>query len=74
MFFQFVEKGNVTTYEWKYGEPPLKVEPPIVNYEFDEGPTTSESNDVLDLDVGTIDFGDLGGGDDIQLDTGLKVY
>ncbi|ODN00152.1 CDK5 regulatory subunit-associated protein 3 [Orchesella cincta] len=63
-----IDKGNVTAYEWKYGEAPLKVEPPVVTYQFDQDPTDLASGDGsldLDADVGDIDFGD-----DIQLETG----
>lgn len=31
-----VERGNTTVYEWRYGEPPLKIEPDPVNIEFDD--------------------------------------
>jgi hypothetical protein len=68
-----IVKGNVTTYEWKYGEEPLKIEPPVVNYEFQEDHLDADGADGgldLDLDVGAIDFGDLGGGDGIHLETG----
>ncbi|CAG7785925.1 unnamed protein product, partial [Allacma fusca] len=51
---------------WKHGEPPLKVEPPELNYTFEE-----EANDIeagVDLDVGEIDFGDLAlGSGDVEL-------
>ena len=60
-----------TTYEWKHGEPPLKIElPQLVNYTFDE----EEEAQGIDFNVNgaDIDFGDLtlGGGDEIQLETG----
>jgi hypothetical protein len=33
----FSAHGNVTTYEWRYGEPPLKIEaPPAVEWGFDD--------------------------------------
>jgi len=60
----FVEKGNVTTYEWKHGEPPLKTERESVTYTFDE------DGDDHNGEEGSIDFGDLGAGDEIQLETG----
>lgn len=68
----FLDKGNVTVYESKYGEPPLRIEPPVVSYKFDEDQVESSEGADLDLDSGEIDFGDLGGGgDDVELETGL---
>ena len=66
----FIEKGNVTTYEWKYGEPPLKVELPELKYDFE-----TEEPINLDLDDDGIDFGDIGGsGDNCELETGMHMY
>lgn len=57
-----VEHGNVTTYQWKYGEKPISVEEPQLDIKDDD-----EENAV----DGEIDFGDggeidFGGGDDID--------
>jgi hypothetical protein len=46
------EHGNVTTYEWKYGEPPLKVEEPPLNIEFeDEADDTSADDNAVSMSV-----------------------
>ena len=34
--FWFIEHGNTTTYEWKYGEPPLKIEETPLNVVFED--------------------------------------
>ena len=69
-FLLGTEKGNLTTYEWQHGEAPLKIEAPqLVNYTFDDEELVSEAVE-LDLGGDGIDFGDLGTGDDIQLETG----
>jgi hypothetical protein len=38
----------VTTYEWKYGEPPLKIEEPPLNIKFEDetGDTHADDNAV----------------------------
>jgi len=61
--FFLLDKGNITTYEWKYGEPPVQVEVPDLGYAFEPPP--------VDEDAGEIDFGDLGG--DVELQTGKCI-
>ncbi|XP_048005021.1 CDK5 regulatory subunit-associated protein 3 [Leguminivora glycinivorella] len=57
---QFVVKhGNVTVYEWSYGEPPLAVEPDPVHIELEDEDGAGDK----------IDFGD-GGGIDFGADAG----
>jgi len=66
----------VTTYQYKHGEEPLKIEPPVINYTFEDD--TTESGLDLDLDVGAIDFGDIslasGDGADVELETGKQYF
>lgn len=66
----------MTTYEFKNGEEPLKIEYPAVSFQFDEEPEVGDGDGEagLDLDVGGIDFGelDLLAGNDVQLETGKK--
>lgn len=64
-----IEHGNVTTYEWKYGEKPISVEEPQL--ELNDDPDEEENAE----DAGEIDFGDDGGeidfgGDDIDFGGG----
>jgi hypothetical protein len=64
-----IEKGNLTTYEWKHGEPPLKIEPPELNYSFEEESEDAEGG--VEGDGEEIDFGDLAlGSGDVELETG----
>jgi len=59
-FVLIAEKGNVTTYEWKNGEPPLKIELPELDYSFNgEERSVAEENPHLDLQFEAIDFGDI---------------
>ena len=65
-----IEEGNVTTYQWKYGEKPISVEEPRWD-------VLLEDEDNVENDGG-IDFGDgnddgeidFGGGDDDAIDFG----
>lgn len=52
-----IEHGNVTTYQWKYGEKPISVETPVIEFKEEE-----------ENDDGEIDFGD-----DNEVDFGDKV-
>lgn len=57
----------MTTYEWKYGEPPLKVKRPEKTFSFPEdeqqaGGDGINFGDTLDLNVG-----------DVELETGLLL-
>ncbi|PNF20855.1 CDK5 regulatory subunit-associated protein 3 [Cryptotermes secundus] len=58
-----IEHGNVTTYEWKYGEPPLKIEEPPLNirfeYETDNAHADDNAIDFGDGSESVIDFGSL---------------
>ncbi|XP_063635419.1 CDK5 regulatory subunit-associated protein 3 [Cydia splendana] len=71
-----VNHGNVTVYEWSYGEPPLAVEPDPVHIELDD---EDGAGDKIDFgDGGGIDFGsveapadiDFGDGDTGEIDWG----
>jgi len=57
-----IEHGNTTVYEWRYGEPPLKIEEPSFVVADDPEP---ESGDTIDFGDAEIDFGG-----DIELETG----
>ncbi|KAK7789713.1 hypothetical protein R5R35_014753 [Gryllus longicercus] len=71
MLKYLIEHGNTTTYEWTYGEAPIKIEEPplIVNLE-DE--IENIENDTIDFgeDEGGIDFGDDNGN---EIDFGENV-
>lgn len=54
-----VERGNTTVYEWRYGEPPLKIEPDPVNIEFDDEEQQGSGDQIDFGDPGEIDFGSL---------------
>jgi hypothetical protein len=42
----------VTTYEWKYGEPPLKIEEPPLNIKFeDETDDTHRDDNAVSMSV-----------------------
>nr|CAG4641774.1 EOG090X07S9 [Eurycercus lamellatus] len=58
-----IEHGNTTVYEWRYGEPPLRIEEPPLLIETE---TSSGSDDAIDFGDQAIDFG----GDDVELETG----
>lgn len=47
-FFIPLGKGNVTTYEWIYGEPPLKIEEPQMNIIIEDN-DFQEDNGVVSL-------------------------
>ncbi|XP_046407506.1 CDK5 regulatory subunit-associated protein 3 [Ischnura elegans] len=51
-----IEHGNVTTYEWMYGEPPLKIEEPQLDIAFDDEEKVVENNDKIDFGEESIDF------------------
>ena len=40
------ENGNTTVYEWRYGEPPLRIEEPPLLIDTDEAQAT-ESDDAV---------------------------
>ncbi|KAF0287766.1 CDK5 regulatory subunit-associated protein 3 [Amphibalanus amphitrite] len=65
-----VEHGDVTTYQWRYGEPPLRVEPPPPAVDLsDDQPTDAGQGDEIDFGDGAgIDFGDSG-----EIDFGDEV-
>jgi len=70
-------KGNVTTYQYKHGEEPLKIDRPSVDYTFEDEANNEVCDLDLDLDVGSIDFGDVSvvadAADSIQLETGKSL-
>jgi hypothetical protein len=53
-----IQHGDVTTYEWKYGEKPISVEQPEMTFAEDEDKPLAEQNDD------SIDFGDSAVPDD----------
>lgn len=53
MLKYIMEHGNVTTYEWTYGEPPCQIEEQQIEIDLDD--------DDQKADAGEIDFGDVGG-------------
>lgn len=60
MLKYLIDHGNTTTYEWTYGEPPLKVEEPALTIDLD-GEVTNDDNDAIDFGDGNandIDFGE----------------
>ncbi|XP_068216129.1 CDK5 regulatory subunit-associated protein 3 [Palaemon carinicauda] len=63
-----IEHGNVTTYEWKYGEPPCQIEEPKLDIVLDDPlETTTEEIDFGDLQGSEeIDFGSVPAGEDID--------
>ncbi len=73
-----IEHGDVTTYQWKYGEKPLSVEQPEVVFADEEKSATTTTTDEIDFGGDDeIDFGDDGtvpsvtdGGDDDVIDFG----
>jgi len=50
-----IEQGNVTTYEWKYGEKPLSVEEPLMQFDDDDAEMELVTNNAA---VDEIDFGE----------------
>lgn len=40
--FHFLEHGNTTVYEWRYGEPPLRIEEPPLLIETEEAAESSD--------------------------------
>ncbi|XP_054009160.1 CDK5 regulatory subunit-associated protein 3 [Hylaeus anthracinus] len=78
MLKHVIDKGNTTTYQWIYGEPPLSITEPSLNIcsENDD----SEKKKDEDIDNGGIDFGeislnegDANLGDDVNLDAGEEI-
>lgn len=66
-----IEHGNVTTYEWKYGEKPISVEQPVLDFQDEDenqavdGQINFGDNDAEEINFGDddndpIDFGDAG--------------
>jgi len=57
-----IEHGNVTTYEWKYGEKPVSIEEPVMDFQDEED--EKSGGDQIDFGDGAdgeeIDFGDNG--------------
>ena len=77
-----IQHGNTTTYQWKYGEKPISVEEPVLDFdEKDEDGETEEIDFGEDIDFGdgdAIDFGDsneaaadeIDFGDEAEIDFG----
>lgn len=69
-----IDHGNVTTYEWKYGEKPISVEEPVIDFQ-DEDEKEDEEIDFGDNDADEINFGDddnaaIDFGDTAEIDFG----
>jgi len=69
-----IEHGNVTTYEWKYGEKPISVEETVLHFNEDDEEVAGEDAggeiDFGDDDAGVIDFGDEGTEQEIDFGDG----
>lgn len=65
-----LERGNTTTYEWKYGEKPISVEEPVMEFveEAEEG--AEAEIDFGEDDCGEIDFGGDDNGGEIDFGDG----
>ena len=54
-----IERGNVTTYEWTYGEPPLSVEEPKLDFGDDDENAAADvgnGNAEIDFDLDMVDL------------------
>ena len=55
-----IDRGNVTTYEWTYGEPPLSVEEPKLDFGDDDEKAEAADgvadNVEIDFDVDLVDL------------------
>ena len=81
MFF-LTEHGNTTVYEWRYGEPPLRIEEPPLLIDVESKETVEEDQvshlsqvKQLSLQVNwnlnmQIDFGDINLNAEVELETG----
>ncbi|XP_011498512.1 PREDICTED: CDK5RAP3-like protein [Ceratosolen solmsi marchali] len=73
MIKYIIDKGNTTTYEWTYGECPLHITEPILNYNLYNDDTSLEECQIVN-DDNKIDYSDLNldaeinVGDENQLD------
>ncbi|XP_033332884.1 CDK5 regulatory subunit-associated protein 3 [Megalopta genalis] len=71
-----IEKGNTTTYEWIYGEPPLSInEPPLnINTDNDDLESKKAEETETEIDFGDIDLNaDIDWGGDINLQDGAEI-
>ena len=67
-----IERGNVTTYEWTYGEPPLSVEEPKLDFgDDDDGDAAAADggNDNVEIDF-DLDMVDLS---NVELDAPVEI-
>ncbi|XP_071443641.1 CDK5 regulatory subunit-associated protein 3 isoform X2 [Hetaerina americana] len=51
-----IDHGNVTTYEWMYGEPPLQIEEPQLDVQFDDEEQVDQNDEKIDFGGEAIDF------------------
>ena len=68
-----IEHGNTTVYEWKYGEKPIEVEEPVLEFQEDDDEPNNDIDIAEDIDFGDdaeIDFGGEGDAIDFGDDTG----
>lgn len=72
-----MERGNVTTYEWMHGEPPLSVEEPQIDFGEEDDKEEEEKEGDDNIDFGDDDDGGAAGGidfgDDVELDSGTDI-
>ncbi|KZC07753.1 CDK5 regulatory subunit-associated protein 3, partial [Dufourea novaeangliae] len=72
-----IDKGNTTTYEWIYGEPPLSVNEPPLNISIDNDDLEkkkTEDTDNIGIDFGEIDLNaDVDLGDNVNLEDGGEI-
>jgi len=72
-----IQKGNTTTYEWIYGEAPLSINEPSLNFNLDDDDDNDNQNNTIDFGMSAIDGidfnnldlnGEIDFGNDIQLE------
>ncbi|XP_065212865.1 CDK5 regulatory subunit-associated protein 3 [Planococcus citri] len=66
-----IEKGNTTTYEWLYGEPPQKIELPDTDKLIDDSENNAVS-DEIDWDISEVNDTDIDYGISLE-ESGIEV-
>lgn len=66
-----IDKGNTSTYEWMYGEPPLSILEPPLNISSDDDDL--DKRKVDDVDTSGIDFGDIDLSTDASIDNNIGL-
>nr|CAG4644866.1 EOG090X07S9 [Leptodora kindtii] len=59
------KRGNTTVYEWRYGEPPLRIEEPPLLIDTTSADVTADQEEI-DFGDGGVDFGS----EEVELETG----